>query len=99
MDELLVEERDGGVQFSVRAKPGARRTAIEMKNGVLAVSVVAAPEDGKANAAIITVFAKQLRIAKGAIEIRRGLSSRDKVLFVAGLSRDELLRRFRENGK
>jgi uncharacterized protein (TIGR00251 family) len=46
----------------------------------LDIRVSAAPEDGKANAAVIKTLARSLGIPKSAIEILRGHSSRQKLV-------------------
>lgn len=55
----------------------------------LKVMLTAAPEDGKANAALVTLLAKTWRIAKSKIVILTGATSRLKGLRLAPLSRDE----------
>ena len=81
---LQIEARDGGSQFPVRATPRGRRNAIEgIRAGALLISVTAVPEDGAANAAIIALLAKALKVGKSSVEIRRGQTSRDKTVWVA----------------
>jgi uncharacterized protein (TIGR00251 family) len=46
----------------------------------LSVRVTAAPEGGKANAAVIKTLARSLGIPKSSIEVVRGSTSRHKVL-------------------
>jgi uncharacterized protein (TIGR00251 family) len=46
----------------------------------LSVKVTAPPADGSANEAIIKLFAKELGIAKSKIVIKRGQSSKHKLL-------------------
>ena len=46
--------------------------------------MTAAPEDGKANAAVIALLADAWRIPKSTIEILRGGTAREKTLSVAG---------------
>lgn len=62
---------------------------------VLRVSVTVAPEDGKANAAVVKLLAKAWRLPKSAFSIRVGATARRKVLFIAGDAMD-LARRIRE---
>ena len=50
----------------------------------LKVAVTAAPEGGKANAAVVKLLAKAWRLPKSAFEIRAGASARRKVLFISG---------------
>ena len=51
---------------------------------VLKVAVTAAPEAGKANAALIKLLAKEWRLAKSAFEITSGATDRRKVLMIEG---------------
>jgi uncharacterized protein (TIGR00251 family) len=48
----------------------------------LSVRVTAAPEGGKANAAVIKVLARSLGIPKSGIEVVRGHTSRHKLLAI-----------------
>jgi uncharacterized protein YggU (UPF0235/DUF167 family) len=55
-------------------------------DGALALraQVTAAPEDGKANAALIALLAKRWGVPKTAIAIVRGAASRRKTVAIAG---------------
>jgi uncharacterized protein YggU (UPF0235/DUF167 family) len=44
------------------------------------VRVTAAPEDGKANAAVIALLAKALGVPRSALAIVRGATARDKII-------------------
>ncbi len=74
----------------MRLQPGARANAVggvvQLAGGAVALKaqVTAAPEGGKANAALIALLAKTWRVPKGSIEITGGRSDRNKVLHVAG---------------
>jgi len=50
------------------------------------VYVTAAPEDNKANTAIIATLSKLLKVAKSNIEIVSGLQGRDKKVKVSNVS-------------
>ena len=52
--------------------------------GVLKAAVTAPAEEGKANAAVIELLAREWRLAKSAIEVVRGATARQKVLAIAG---------------
>ncbi len=79
-----------GVRVAVRLTPRAGRNAVqglaaEADGGsVLKVAVTAVPEDGKANAALIKLLAKEWRVPKGSIEIAAGATDRRKTLAVRG---------------
>ncbi len=79
-----------GVTLWLRLTPKGGRDAIDgletLADGktVLKARVRAAPEDGRANAALIELIAKALSAPKKAVTIRAGETSRVKKLFVAG---------------
>jgi uncharacterized protein (TIGR00251 family) len=80
----------GGVVLWLRLTPKGGRDAIDgveaLSDGrlVLKARVRAAPEDGRANAALIELVAKLLKAPKKAVTIRSGETSRVKKLFIAG---------------
>jgi uncharacterized protein len=59
-------------------------------NGALRVRVSAAPVDGAANDAVVAVLADALDVPRSFIEIVKGNRSRNKIVSVRGLSREEL---------
>lgn len=79
-----------GVSVTLRVTPRASANRIlsvgETLPGTIAlkVSVTAAPEDGKANDAIIKLLAKAWHLAKSDITIVRGVAERNKVLHLRG---------------
>lgn len=81
---------DGGLKISLRVAPKASRDAIggliERPDGgaALKVSVTAAPEDGKANQAVIELLAKAWRTPKSSFSVVVGATDRNKIVFVAG---------------
>jgi uncharacterized protein (TIGR00251 family) len=81
------------VDITVRLQPRAKRNAIvDERDGVLRVSVAAAPVDGQANAALCKLIAKRAGIARGRVSVVRGERSREKVVRVEGLAPSELRR-------
>lgn len=62
-------------------------------NGVLQVRVTAPPVKGQANREVIAVVSKSLDISKGAVTIIRGHTSRNKVVAITGLNREEIMAR------
>jgi uncharacterized protein (TIGR00251 family) len=84
------ESAASGLKLYVRLTPKARAERIEgvMEDGDgrlrLKISITAPPEDGKANAALIALLAKRLKIAKSSIELDSGAASRLKTLLIAG---------------
>ena len=80
----------GGLTLAVRLTPKGGRDAIggvgTMSDGrpVLKARVRAAPEDGKANAALVELIAKSLRLPRSAVTLASGQTSRIKTLEIAG---------------
>jgi uncharacterized protein YggU (UPF0235/DUF167 family) len=71
------------VKVTPKAKSERIKKEIAADGSVLyKIYVTAAPEDGKANAAVIKLLAKALGIAKSSLTITRGLTSREKTIQV-----------------
>lgn len=84
-DPVFLRPTTGGVTVQLRVQPRARRTALELtEEGALKAAVTAAPEDGKANDAVVALLAKAWRLPKSTFEIVRGGTARDKTLKVTG---------------
>ncbi len=91
---IAIRKTDGGVTFAVKIRPRAKRDAITGEvGGALKVALIAPPVDGKANEACIEFFAKLLKLPRSSITIAAGLTSRNKVIRVAGLSAEEVRKR------
>jgi len=82
----LCEAKDG-VYVHVHAQPGARRVTVRGMHGdAIKVSIREAAEGGKANAAIVRLFAELLDVPRRDVELVSGQSSRRKRLFIHGES-------------
>jgi uncharacterized protein YggU (UPF0235/DUF167 family) len=80
-----------GVTLSVLAHPGARRNAVlGERAGALRVAVSAAPDKGKANAAIQAVLAENLGCKPALITLVSGATSKQKRFLIKGISAQEL---------
>ena len=80
-----------GATFAVKIHPRAKKNAITGEVGdALKVSLTAPPVDGKANEACIEFFAKLLKVPRSSVSIASGLTSRNKVIRVAGLSVEDV---------
>lgn len=79
--------------IAVHVQPKAHQNRIMgFVDGVLRVRLSAAPVDGKANEALVRLLAEQLGVPRSHVRIRRGLTSRHKVVDVEGLEEEEALR-------
>ncbi|MCW5752740.1 MAG: DUF167 domain-containing protein [Alphaproteobacteria bacterium] len=87
---LPFRARPGGLELRLRVTPKAAREDIaglkaEADGGTrLSVKVRAAPERGRANAAVIALLARRLDLPKSAFRLLAGESDRDKTLLVSG---------------
>ena len=90
MSNLPWSLRGDNLVLSVRLTPKSSRDEIggieRLADGrtVLKVRVRAVPQDGEANAALISLLAKALRIAASAVRIEAGASGRLKSLHLDG---------------
>ena len=88
---IPLQESAEGVRFAVKVHPRAKRDAITGELGdALKVSLTASPIDGRANEACIELFAKLLKAPRASITIASGLTSRNKVVRVTGLTAQQL---------
>ena len=84
-------------RLQLRVSPGAASPGIVGRYGAAwKVRVTQAPEDGKANAAVVRLLADTLALPARDVEIVSGHASRDKTIALAGIDRDELERRLTE---
>ena len=71
-------------------QPRASRDEIlGWQDGVLRVRVAAPPVEGEANAAVVALVARALRIAPSTVRVVRGKRGRDKLVRITGLGDDE----------
>lgn len=79
-----------GVVLAVKLTPKASRDRVDQVvvdadgQAVLKAQVTAVPEDGKANAALIRMLAKEWRLAKSDFDIVHGATDRRKTLTIRG---------------
>lgn len=89
----LVERADGCV-LSIHVQPGARGAGVVGEHGdALKIRIDSPPIEGRANQALIAFLAAHLGLAKGAVTLLSGESSRRKRVLVTGMPAAELLRR------
>lgn len=97
MTPIEILDTEKGLSFSVRAKPGARRTAIAGEHaGALKVELKSPPEGGKANRELIKLLAATLGISSDEVEIVSGESARHKRIRVVGVKKEFLEKTFAE---
>lgn len=79
---------DGCVTLTLHIQPGAKKTELAGLHGdALKIRLAAPPVDGKANKALLKFIAETLGMAKTAITLKSGHTSRRKVLEIKGADR------------
>ncbi|MDD4319230.1 MAG: DUF167 domain-containing protein [Candidatus Peribacteraceae bacterium] len=73
---------DGHVEFSVRARPNAPRSAVKsvLSDGSVKIDVAAPAEEGKANAELRKFFAEEFEVPTSNVEILAGGGGRRKIV-------------------
>lgn len=75
------------VTITIKLQPRAGRNEVAgVDDGAIRIRLSAPPVDGEANAACIAFLAELLAVPKSAVQIVAGLTSRQKVVRVRGLS-------------
>lgn len=79
------EAGDGRITLTLHIQPGAKKSEITGLHGdALKLRLAAPPVDGKANEALVGFIADRLGLARSAVTLRSGHTSRRKVLEVSG---------------
>jgi uncharacterized protein len=85
-------------RLRLRVVPGAARPGIVGRYGdAWKVRVAAAPEQGRANDAVLDLLAATLSMRRRDVRLVAGHGARDKVVELDGIAEEETLRRL-ENG-
>lgn len=89
-----LHETEAGVILRVKVQPRASRDeVVGVKGDALKVRITASPVEGAANARLLTVLAKKLRIPRGRLDLRTGSTSRLKSIIIQDISAAEVRRR------
>lgn len=88
-----VTETGDGVRFEVKVQPRSSRNQITgIVNGVVKLKLTAPPVEGEANQALIRYFSDLLGVAKNHVSLVKGQSSRNKLIEITGITKEQLLR-------
>jgi uncharacterized protein len=76
--------QDGVLTLVLKVRPAAAHTRVKglLEDGTIKLDVAAAPEDGKANAALTEFFAETFGVPRAHVEILAGLTSARKTVRV-----------------
>ena len=93
MTALWLRQGERQTTLTLHIQPGAKKTEIVGIHGdALKIRLAAPPVDGKANAALIAFVADRLGLAKSAVSLKSGQTSRRKVLEVTAAPADTVQR-------
>ena len=85
---IPVRENTKGISLAVKVQPRAQKNAVAGVVGeALKLALTAPPVEGRANEALVEFVAELFRIPRSSVTIASGLSSRNKVIRLTGVSR------------
>lgn len=89
---------DGCLRVAVRAKPGARSSAVtDVTAEAVGVAIAAPPSDGEANAELCRYLSKVLEVKKSEVTLEKGGKSREKVVkIMVSMTPDEVLEKLKK---
>ena len=86
-DPVWLKRSGDAITLTLHIQPGAKKTEVAGEHGdALKIRLAAPPVDGKANAALLEFIADRLDVAKSAVTLKSGQTSRRKVVGVGGVS-------------
>jgi len=84
-DPPWIRRSGNTLTLTLHIQPGAKKTEVAGEHGdALKIRLAAPPVDGKANAALLEFIAEKLGVAKSAVTLKSGQTSRRKVVEVVG---------------
>ena len=90
---IKTREMEDRIVVSVKVQPNSSKDRVVGEYAdQIKIAVTVAPEKGKANKAVIKLFAKLLGIKNSDVEIISGETSRDKELFIRNITEEDLHR-------
>ena len=94
---IPVQESAKGVAFAIKVQPRARKNAIiGVVGDIVKLALTAPPVDGRANQAVIEFLAELFEIPRASVTIASGETSRNKVVRIAGMSKQAVERKLGE---
>lgn len=93
---VYIRKAKDGLFLEVIVAPKASRNYLlgEYKDKIK-IALTAPPINGKANEALIEFLSKLLRVPKRDITITKGLTSKQKTIYIRGINVEDFLKSFR----
>lgn len=74
------------MKIQIKVKPNARESSLQqLDDGTWLAQLKASPVDGKANAELCTLLAREFNVRKSQIALKSGASARIKLIEITGL--------------
>lgn len=87
----MLKSTKNGIIVPIKVIPKSQKNEIVgWENEELKIKIMAVPEKGNANDALVSFLAKFLKISKSSISLHSGEKSRHKRICIAGLTLNEL---------
>ena len=91
---MSISPHSSETRISLHVYPNAlRNQLVGWHDGVLGVKVAAPPVKGQANRELVAFLSRLLGVSQGSLAILKGHTSRNKLIAISGLSREEVIRR------
>jgi len=78
------------ITLSIKVIPKSSQAKLKWDGNTLKAWLHSAPEGGKANAELTRTLAKFLSVPKSSIHIRKGETSRNKIVDIEGITFDDI---------
>lgn len=86
----MIRKTNEGIIVNLRISPNAKKNEIIKDGDIIKVKITALPIDGKANKALVELFAKNFKIPKTSIEILKGETSKEKTILFKTMDEDKV---------
>ncbi len=74
------------MKIQVKVKPNARESSLlQLEDGTWLAQIKSPPVDGKANAELCALFARQFKVAKSQVVVKSGAAGRIKLVEIVGV--------------
>jgi uncharacterized protein (TIGR00251 family) len=87
----MILEKEGDLFIDVKVIPKSSINALEFTGDALRLKISAPPIDGEANKKTLVFLSKCLKISKNRISLVRGEGSKNKLIKITGLNKDDFM--------
>lgn len=78
------------ITISIKVIPKSSYVRLRFDGDILKAWILSPPEDGKANAELVRILAKKLKVPKSVITIRKGKTIPHKIVDIEGITVENL---------